>query len=85
MPDSFDFEIDRVVSTIARRKCTSVLLQFGTAGSFGSTLFELDDLKFTTPSTPPPTPMPEPGTLALFLTGLIGLGLLSRRRRKPMA
>ena len=26
--------------------------------------------------------VPEPGTLALFLTGLIGLGLLSRRRRQ---
>lgn len=32
-----------------------------------------------------PMAMPEPGTLALFVTGLIGLGLLSRRRRKPMA
>ncbi len=27
-------------------------------------------------------PVPEPGTLALFVTGLIGLGLLSRRRRQ---
>ena len=27
-------------------------------------------------------PVPEPGTLALFVTGLIGLGLLSRRRRR---
>ena len=26
--------------------------------------------------------IPEPGTLALFVTGLIGLGLLSRRRRQ---
>ena len=30
-------------------------------------------------------PVPEPGTLALFVIGLFGLGLLSRRRRQPMA
>ncbi len=31
---------------------------------------------------PMPMPMPEPGTLALFVIGLFGLGLLSRRRRR---
>ena len=65
---------------------TSARVVFGTLGSFGTPLFELDDLKFTTPSsTPTPTAMPEPGTLALFVIGLFGLGLLSRRRRQPMA
>ena len=53
---------------------------------FTSTSFEfLIFDTFTFNCELPPTAVPEPGTLALFVAGLFGLGLLSRRRRQPMA
>ena len=63
----------------------SASVQFGpNAGTpFGPFSFELDNLTYTTLASP--VPVPEPGTLGLFLTGLIGLGLISRRRRQPKA
>lgn len=33
---------------------------------------------------PPPTPIAEPGTLALSAAGIAGLGLCARRRRKSV-
>jgi|GEM_PF-3427424 hypothetical protein len=62
-------------------------------GSFGSTLSPFNavsgnfltgvvDLRNTTLSFAAPTPAPEPGSLALAVTGLLGLGLLRRRARQ---
>ena len=52
-----------------------------TSGSFEFLKFD----SFTGEFVMDMQPVPEPGTLALFLTGLMGLGLLSRRRRQPLA
>lgn len=46
-------------------------------GAGGEDSLYLDNFVFTLVVTPPPTGMPEPGTLALF--GLAGLGLVGRR------
>ncbi len=54
---------------------TNVLFQYGTATnepSFGGNC--------VSGCTPPPPPIPEPGTLALFGTGLLGMAGIIRRR-----
>jgi len=62
-------------NTLLLGRITSVSFQYGTA---------LDEPNVTgsciTGCTPPPTPVPEPGTLALFTMGLPALGSLLRRR-----
>jgi len=50
------------------------------ANSWNGTM-ELHNLPFDG-TTPPPNPVPEPGTLVLFSVGLIGLAGLGRRRKK---
>jgi hypothetical protein len=52
-------------------------IQFGpTPGSFGSPLFAIDDIKFTTPVV-----VPVPAALPLFFSGLAALGFTCWRRR----
>ena len=52
---------------------TSELLSFLAVGSGAPVFLLLDGVSVTTP---------EPGTLAILLTGLFGLGMLARRRRQ---
>ncbi len=68
---------------------TTASVQFGpTPGAFSTPFFELDDLRFTTPSGGDDggddggQDVPEPGTLAIFGFGLLGLGLARRRRKR---
>ena len=54
---------------------SAATIQFGsTPGNFGATLFEIDDIAYT-------TPVPIPAALPLFLAGLAALGLTGWRRR----
>lgn len=61
------------------------LIQFGATGAeiasfeFGGS-GGIDDITFTTQTPPPPVPVP--ATAALLGGGLIGLGMLARRRRQ---
>jgi hypothetical protein len=54
---------------------------FGSTGVFPNSVFA-DDLSVTFNST---SVVPLPGALPLFASGLVGLGLLSRRRKKAAA
>ncbi|MFN0182226.1 MAG: PEP-CTERM sorting domain-containing protein [Aquabacterium sp.] len=52
----------------------------GTARAGGSTDFDLDAIGA---HEMVPTPVPEPGTWALMMSGLAGMAVLARRRRAP--
>ena len=82
--DSFnlDMVLAGVTETAAGGSGTKVDTLLLSSGDF---FLIFDNLHYSlTDPDPDPDPMmvPEPGTIALFVTGLFSLGLLSRRRRR---